>query len=329
MARSIREMNEQVQQEAAFLADIITETSRIIVGQEKMIRRMLIAMLSDGHLLIEGVPGLAKTLAVRTLSATINAQFQRIQFTPDLLPSDLIGTQIYNPGSGTFSARKGPIFSNIVLADEINRAPAKVQSALLESMEERQVTLGEDTFKLSDLYMVLATQNPIEQEGTYPLPEAQLDRFMLKVLIGYPSRAEERQIMERMVGERPETPMPVVDPAAIVKARKTVNDIYVDDKVKDYVLDIVFATRYPADNGLKKLAPLIEFGVSPRATIYLLKAAKANAFISGRGYVVPDDVKMLAPDVLRHRLILSFEAQAEAITTDVIIQQILKRVEVP
>jgi MoxR-like ATPase len=329
MARSIREMNEQVQQEAAFLADIITETNRIIVGQEKMIRRMLIALLSDGHLLIEGVPGLAKTLAVRTLSATLNAQFQRIQFTPDLLPSDLIGTQIYNPGSGTFSARKGPIFSNIVLADEINRAPAKVQSALLESMEERQVTLGEDTFKLSDLYMVLATQNPIEQEGTYPLPEAQLDRFMLKVLIGYPSRDEERQIMERMVGERPEAPMPVVDPAAIVKARKTVNEIYVDDKVKDYVLDIVFATRYPADNGMKKLAPLIEFGVSPRATIYLLKAAKANAFLSGRGYVVPDDVKLLAPDVLRHRLILTFEAQAEAITTDVIIQQILKRVEVP
>jgi MoxR-like ATPase len=329
MARSIREMNEQVQQEAAFLADIITETNRIIVGQEKMIRRMLIALLSDGHLLIEGVPGLAKTLAVRTLSATLNAQFQRIQFTPDLLPSDLIGTQIYNPGSGTFSARKGPIFSNIVLADEINRAPAKVQSALLESMEERQVTLGEDTFKLSDLYMVLATQNPIEQEGTYPLPEAQLDRFMLKVLIGYPSRDEERQIMDRMVGERPEAPMAVVDPAAIVKARKTVNEIYVDDKVKDYVLDIVFATRYPADNGMKKLAPLIEFGVSPRATIYLLKAAKANAFLSGRGYVVPDDVKLLAPDVLRHRLILTFEAQAEAITTDVIIQQILKRVEVP
>jgi MoxR-like ATPase len=329
MARSIREMNEQVQQEAAFLADIITETSRIIVGQEKMIRRMLIALLSDGHLLIEGVPGLAKTLAVRTLSAAINAQFQRIQFTPDLLPSDLIGTQIYNPGSGTFSAHKGPIFSNIVLADEINRAPAKVQSALLESMEERQVTLGEDTFKLSDLYMVLATQNPIEQEGTYPLPEAQLDRFMLKVLIGYPSRAEERQIMERMVGERPEAPMAVVDPAAIVKARKTVNDIYVDDKVKDYVLDIVFATRYPDEHGMKKLAPLIEFGVSPRATINLLKAAKANAFLSGRGYVVPDDVKLLAPDVLRHRLILSFEAQAEAITTDVIIQQILKRVEVP
>ena len=329
MARSIRELNEQVQQEAAFIADILTETGRIIVGQEKMMRRMLIAILSDGHLLIEGVPGLAKTLAVRTLSATINAQFQRIQFTPDLLPSDLVGTQIYNPASGTFTTRKGPVFSNIVLADEINRAPAKVQSALLESMEERQVTLGEETFKLDELYMVLATQNPIEQEGTYPLPEAQLDRFMLKILIGYPSREEERQIMNRMAGEKPTQPVPVVHPETLIKARKIVNEVYVDDKVKDYVLDIVFATRYPADNGMKKLAPLIEFGVSPRATIYLLKAAKANAFLNGRGYVVPDDVKLLAPDVLRHRMILSFEAQAEAITTDTIIQQILKRVEVP
>jgi MoxR-like ATPase len=329
MARSIRELNEQVQQEAAFIADILTETGRIIVGQEKMMRRMLIAILSDGHLLIEGVPGLAKTLAVRTLSATINAQFQRIQFTPDLLPSDLVGTQIYNPASGTFTARKGPVFSNIVLADEINRAPAKVQSALLESMEERQVTLGEETFKLDELYMVLATQNPIEQEGTYPLPEAQLDRFMLKILIGYPSREEERQIMNRMAGEKPAQPVPVVHPETLIKARKIVNEVYVDDKVKDYVLDIVFATRYPADSGMKKLAPLIEFGVSPRATIYLLKAAKANAFLNGRGYVVPDDVKLLAPDVLRHRMILSFEAQAEAITTDTIIQQILKRVEVP
>ena len=329
MARSIRELNEQVKQEASFINDILTETRRIIVGQDKMIRRMLIAILSDGHLLIEGVPGLAKTLAVRTLSATINAQFQRIQFTPDLLPADLIGTQIYNPATGEFSARKGPVFSNIVLADEINRAPAKVQSALLESMEERQVTLGEDTFLLDDLYMVLATQNPIEQEGTYPLPEAQLDRFMLKVVVGYPSRDEERQIMERMAGERPSDPRPVVDTITLLKARDTVNQIYVDDKVKDYVLDIIFATRYPVESGMKKVAPLIEFGVSPRATIYLVKAAKASAFLQGRGFVTPDDVKRIAPDVLRHRLILSFEAQAEAITTDMIIQQILKRVEVP
>ena len=234
MARSIRDLNEQVKQEAAFINDIMTETRRIIVGQEQMIRRMMIALLSDGHLLIEGVPGLAKTLAVRTLSATIFAQFQRIQFTPDLLPSDLIGTQIYNPTSGEFTARKGPIFSNIILADEINRAPAKVQSALLESMEERQVTLGEETFYLDDLYMVLATQNPIEQEGTYPLPEAQLDRFMLKILIGYPTRAEERQIMERMSGEKLKPPLPVADPDTIINARKIVNQIYVDDKVKDY-----------------------------------------------------------------------------------------------
>ena len=329
MAFSIREMNQRVKAESGFIQDILAETDQIIVGQDMLIRRMLVALLSDGHMLIEGVPGLAKTLAVRTLSATINARFQRIQFTPDLLPSDLIGTQIYNPASGTFSARQGPIFSNIVLADEINRAPAKVQSALLESMEERQVTLGEETFQLDDLYMVLATQNPIEQEGTYPLPEAQLDRFMLKVVIGYPSRAEERIIMDRMTGEKPPLPQAVIDPETILRARSLVNEVYVDEKIKDYVLDIVFATRSPAQSGMKKLDTLIEFGVSPRATINLIKAAKANSFLNGRGYVTPDDIKLLAPDVLRHRLILSFEAQAEAISTDQIIQQILKRVEVP
>jgi len=329
MARSIHDLNQHVRQEATFVQAIIDETRRIIVGQEGLIRRMLIALLSDGHMLIEGVPGLAKTLAVRTLCATISAQFQRIQFTPDLLPADLIGTQIYNPGSGEFTARPGPIFSNIILADEINRAPAKVQSALLESMEERQVTLGENTYKLDDLYMVLATQNPIEQEGTYPLPEAQLDRFMLKGIVGYPTRVEEREIMNRMAGAKPQPPQPIIEPETILQARQVVNQIYVDEKIKDYILDIIFATRQPAESGMKRLAPLIEFGVSPRATIFLTKAAKANAFLNGRGFVTPDDIKMLAPDVLRHRLLVSFEAQAEAITAEQIIQQILKRVEVP
>jgi MoxR-like ATPase len=329
MTRSIRELNERVRREAEFIQPLLAETRRIIVGQEMLIQRMLVALLSDGHILIEGVPGLAKTLAVRTLSATISAKFQRIQFTPDLLPADLIGTQIYNPASGTFAPRHGPIFSNIVLADEINRAPAKVQSALLEAMEERQVTLGEETFKLDDPFMVLATQNPVEQEGTYPLPEAQLDRFMLKIVIDYPTRDEEREIVNRMSGERPPFPQAVIDPAAIKKARKVINTIYVDDKIKEYVLDIIFTTRQPAEHGMKNLGTLIEFGVSPRATIWLVKAAKANAFLNGRGYVTPDDIKLLAPDVLRHRLITSFEAQAEGITAAQIIQKILSKVEVP
>ncbi len=329
MAQSIRELNERVRNEAAFVQDIVAETRRIIVGQDGLIQRMLIALLSDGHMLIEGVPGLAKTLAVRTLAATVNAQFQRIQFTPDLLPSDLVGTQIYNPGSGDFTPRPGPVFSNFVLADEINRAPAKVQSALLEAMEERQVTLGEETYKLEELYLVLATQNPIEQEGTYPLPEAQLDRFMLKVVVGYPTREEEREILQRMSGERPDEPRAIVEPARILQARRVVKEIYLDERIKDYVLDIVFATRYPAESDLQQLAPLLSFGASPRATIALVKAAKANAFLRGRGYVTPDDIKFVAPDVLRHRLLLSFEAQAEAVTTEQIIQQILKGIEVP
>jgi MoxR-like ATPase len=329
MARSIQKMNQRVQQEAAFVRDILAETRQVIVGQEALIRRMLIALLADGHMLIEGVPGLAKTLTVRTLAATISADFQRIQFTPDLLPADLIGTQIYNPGDGTFSPRPGPVFSNLVLADEINRAPAKVQSALLESMEERQVTLGDTTFKLDALYMVLATQNPIEQEGTYPLPEAQLDRFMLKVIIDYPTRSEEREIMRRMAGERPGAPQAVIEPKTILRARKIVNKIYVDEAIQEYVLDIIFATRNPVESGFNGLQPLIEVGVSPRATIWLIKAAKANAFLNGRGYVTPDDVKSLAPDVLRHRLLVSFEAQAEAITADRIIEEILNGVEVP
>jgi MoxR-like ATPase len=326
---SIRELNARIQREAGFVQDVINETGKVIVGQEQLIQRLLIALLCNSHVLIEGVPGLAKTLAVRTLSATINAQFQRIQFTPDLLPADLIGTQIYNPGTGEFTPRPGPVFANIILADEINRAPAKVQSALLEAMEERQVTLGDQTHPLYDPFLVLATQNPIEQEGTYPLPEAQLDRFMLKVIIGYPNRSEEREILNRMAGERPPMPPAVIGPEQIREARQVVDTIYVDEKIKDYVLDIIFATREPAASGLKKLEPLIEFGASPRATIFLVKAAKAHAFLNGRGYVTPDDIKQVAPDVLRHRVIVTFEAEAENVTPAQIVQQILNRVEVP
>ncbi len=331
MARmnSIQQLNERIRREGAFVQALQTEASRIIVGQEQLINRLMVALISDGHVLIEGVPGLAKTLAVRTLAATISAQFQRIQFTPDLLPADLVGTQIYNPRTGEFTPRLGPVFSNIVLADEINRAPAKVQSALLEAMEERQVTIGETTYRLDEPFMVLATQNPVEQEGTYPLPEAQLDRFMLKVLVSYPSRADEREIIERMAGDRPDPVQAVIDPDTIIRAQQVVNSIYVDDKIKDYVLDIVFATRNPLNNGMEDLAPLIEFGASPRATIFLVKAAKAYAFLRGRGYVTPDDVKQLAPDVLRHRLTMSFEAEAEGISSDELVQQILGRVRVP
>jgi MoxR-like ATPase len=326
---SVRELNERIQRESVFVQDILQETGRIIVGQERLLHRLLIALLTNGHILIEGVPGLAKTLTVRTLASTLAASFQRIQFTPDLLPADLIGTQIYNPRTGDFTPRKGPIFSNIVLADEINRAPAKVQSALLEAMEERQVTLGDQTHALDDPFMVLATQNPIEQEGTYPLPEAQLDRFMLKVIVGYPTRNEERIIMERMGGEPPEPPRPVINALLIRQARQIVNGIYVDDRIKEYVLDIVFATRDPAASGMKELASYIEIGASPRATIALTKAAKANAFMRGRGYVTPDDVKQIASDVLRHRVVATFEAEAEGVTPSHIIQQIVGRVEVP
>jgi MoxR-like ATPase len=329
MMNSIQQLNETIRHEAAPLHELMKETSRIIVGQERLINRMLVALLSNGHILIEGVPGLAKTLAVRTLAATIRAKFQRIQFTPDLLPSDLIGTQIYNPRTGEFTPHTGPIFSNIVLADEINRAPAKVQSALLEAMEERHVTLGDQTYALMNPFMVLATQNPIEQEGTYPLPEAQLDRFMLKVVVNYPTRAEERVIMDRMAGEIPEFPASVMNPESLDHLRSVVNGIYVDEKIKDYVLNLIFATRDPVSSGMKELRPLIDFGASPRATIFLLKAAKASALLRGRGYVTPEDVKQIAPDVLRHRLIISFEAQAEDVSADEIIDQILSRVTVP
>jgi MoxR-like ATPase len=327
---SVQQLNERIQREAYFVKDIMKEVRGVLVGQDRMLNRLLIALLSDGHVLIEGVPGLAKTLTVRTLAATINAQFQRIQFTPDLLPADLVGTQIYNPRSGEFIAKPGPVFSNIVLADEINRAPAKVQSALLEAMEERQVTIGEQTYRLQEPFMVLATQNPIEQEGTYPLPEAQLDRFMLKVLVDYPTREEERIIIDRMAGERPAAPQPVVDPAVILRARQVIHSVYVDDKIKEYVLDIVFATRYPAESGMdNKLKRWIEIGASPRATIFLIKAAKSYAFLRGRGYVTPDDVKQVAVDVLRHRVAVSFEAEADDITSDHVVHQIVSRVPVP
>jgi MoxR-like ATPase len=289
----------------------------------------MIALLADGHVLLEGVPGLAKTLLIKTVAESVRADFSRIQFTPDLLPADLVGTQIYNPRSGEFSVHQGPVFSNLILADEINRAPAKVQSALLEAMQERQVTIGDATFKMEDLFLVLATQNPIEQEGTYPLPEAQVDRFMLKVKVDYPSRAEERLIIDRMTGTALPTVQPVVSPADILHAREMVSQVYVDDKIKNYVLDLVLTTRRPGQNGLSDLNTLISYGASPRASIYLVMAARAHAFLKGRGFVTPEDIKQMAPDVLRHRIITSYEAEAESISSDHIVQRILDHTEVP
>ena len=329
MDRTISEMNARVQHEGAFLGDLYQELTKVIVGQERLIERLLIGLLADGHVLIEGVPGLAKTLAVKTLSDAIQARFQRLQFTPDLLPADLVGTQVYNPRTGEFTAHPGPIFANLVLADEINRAPAKVQSALLEAMQERQVTIGDTTYLLEEPFMVLATQNPIEQEGTYPLPEAQVDRFMLKVVISYPSRDEERVILQRMTAEKLPEVQPVVTTQQILRARQVTTQVYVDPKIQEYVLDLVFATRQPQENGLGALSPLIAYGASPRATIYLVRAATAHAFLQGRGYVVPEDVKQVAPDVLRHRVILTYEAEAEDISSGQIVQRILDGVEVP
>lgn len=325
----IRELNMQVKQEALFLQDLLNEINKVMVGQEALVERVLIALLADGHILLEGVPGLAKTLLIKTVAEAIQADFARIQFTPDLLPADLIGTLVYNPRSSEFSVHQGPIFSNMILADEINRAPAKVQSALLEAMQERQVTIGDETFKMEDLFLVLATQNPIEQEGTYPLPEAQVDRFMLKVKVDYPSRAEERLIIDRMTGTTLPTVNPVVNPADIMHARDMVRQIYVDDKIKEYVLDLVLTTRQPGKNGLSDLSTLISFGASPRASIYLIVAARAHAFLKGRGFVTPEDIKQIAPDVLRHRIITSYEAEAENITTDHLVQRILDHTEVP
>ena len=326
---SVRELNTQVQEEALFLQDLLAEINKVMVGQEALVERVLIALLADGHILLEGVPGLAKTLLIKTLAQAIQADYARIQFTPDLLPADLIGTQIYNPRTSEFSVHQGPVFANIILADEINRAPAKVQSALLESMQERQVTIGDTTYKMDDLFMVLATQNPIEQEGTYPLPEAQIDRFMLKVKVDYPAREEERVIIDRMTGISLPTVNPVVTPHEIMKAREMVRHIYVDDKIKDYVLDLVFTTRQPGTNGLSDLNTLINYGASPRASIYMIDAARAHAFLKGRGFVTPEDIKQIAPDVLRHRIIVTYEAEAENITTDHLIHRILDHTDVP
>jgi MoxR-like ATPase len=325
----IERIHAQIEQESEFVERVFSEIGKVIVGQRAMVERMLIGLLCDGHILLEGVPGLAKTLAVSSLARIIEAKFHRIQFTPDLLPADVVGTQIYDQRKSTFSAKKGPIFANIVLADEVNRAPAKVQSAMLEAMQEHQVTIGEETFKLEDPFLVLATQNPIEQEGTYPLPEAQVDRFMLKVVVGYPSKAEERQILDRMTGDEPPQVQQLVIPADIVRGRDLVRRVYVDEKIKDYIVEIVFATRQPADYGLSEMADFIEYGASPRATIWLTLASKAHAFLRRRGYVTPEDVKAIGLDVLRHRVIPTYEAEAEDVTAETIVRKIFDTVEVP
>ena len=324
-----RQINEMVEREARFVQVLDTEIRKAIVGQDRLVERALVALLADGHILLEGVPGLAKTLLVKTIGQAIQAGFSRIQFTPDLLPADLIGTRIYNPRTGDFSVQKGPVFSNLILADEVNRAPAKVQSALLEAMQEKQVTIGIETFPLDAPFLVLATQNPIEQEGTYPLPEAQVDRFMLKVIVDYPERSEEREIINRMTSGAPIDVQPVVDSKYILSAREIVRQVYVDEKIKDYVLDLVIATRDPGAAGLNDLGNLISFGASPRAGIFLIAAARAYAFIKGRGYVVPEDIKQLAPDILRHRIITTFEAEAQDVTSEQIARRILESVEVP
>jgi len=325
----IKTINEMIQRESTFVESLTSEVGKIIVGQKNMVDRLLIGLLCNGHILLEGVPGLAKTLAIKTLAAAVNAKFQRIQFTPDLLPADLVGTMIYNQKDGKFFTRKGPLFSNFILADEINRAPAKVQSALLEAMQERQVTIGEETFKLEEPFLVLATQNPIEQEGTYPLPEAQVDRFMLKVKIGYPSREEELLIMRQNVLGNEKNVKAVVSTKEILSAREVVKQVYMDEKIERYILDVVFATREPKNFKLDKLAPLISYGASPRASINLALAAKAHAFIKRRGYVIPEDVRAVCPDVMRHRIAVTYEAEAEEITPEQIVIEILNNVEVP
>lgn len=329
MSNGIGIINEQVKAESAWVTALRTEIGKVIIGQKYLVDRLLVGLLSNGHILLEGVPGLAKTLSVKTLAAAIHTGFQRIQFTPDLLPADLLGTQIYSPKDGAFSTKRGPIFTNLLLADEINRAPAKVQSALLEAMQERQVTIGGATHKLPQPFLVLATENPIEQEGTYPLPEAQVDRFMLKLRITYPTLEEEKQILDAMaVTEKQFAVQPVVEPDTIARVQKVVNEIYMDDKIKDYILSIVFATREPEQYKLA-IKDYLRYGASPRATIYLAVAARAQAFLQGRGYVTPQDVKTIAPDVLRHRIIVSYEAEAEELTADDLISRILSELPVP
>ncbi|MCM1531735.1 MAG: MoxR family ATPase [Bacteroides sp.] len=325
----IKELNDKIQQASSFVDLLSMEMKKNIVGQKDMVERLLIGLLANGHVLLEGVPGLAKTLAIKTLATAVDANFSRIQFTPDLLPADLIGTQIYSQKDENFITRKGPIFANFVLADEINRAPAKVQSALLEAMQERQVTIGEETYKLQDPFLVLATQNPIEQEGTYPLPEAQVDRFMLKLVIGYPQKEEEKLIIRQNVSNKYPIVNKVVDTQEIIKARELTREIYVDEKIENYITDIVFATRYPEQYRLEKYRSMISFGASPRASINLALASKAYAFIKRRGYVIPEDVRAVCFDVMRHRIGLSYEAEAENVTTENILNEILNTVEVP
>ncbi|HET9251973.1 MAG TPA: MoxR family ATPase [Candidatus Eisenbacteria bacterium] len=325
---TLEERTARVREGSAFVATLLREIEGTIVGQREMVRRILIGLLADGHLLLEGVPGLAKTLAVKTVAQAIDATFHRVQFTPDLLPADLTGTLVFDPRNGTFTPKLGPVFTQILLADEVNRAPAKVQSALLEAMQERQVTIGDTTYPLGDLFWVLATQNPIEQEGTYPLPEAQMDRFLLKIRVGYPSPDEEGAILDRMGGEPPPPPRPVVDVKTILASRHLANGVYLDDRIRRYIVDLVHATREPERFGLD-LRPLIQYGASPRATLALARASRAHAFLEGRAYVTPDDVKALAPDVFRHRILLTYEAEAEGVPVDEVSRRLLARVEVP
>ncbi len=325
----VQQIKEKVVKQSEQIEQVKAEVRKVLVGQDRMLSRLLIALLTGGHVLLEGVPGLAKTTAIKALAAAVNCKFNRIQFTPDLLPADLIGTLIYNPREGTFSTKKGPVFANLILADEINRAPSKVQSALLEAMQEHQVTIGDHTYPLEEPFLVLATQNPIEQEGTYPLPEAQVDRFMLKVVIGYPTKAEERKVVDGILDDVRHEVRPVLETKDLFAIRQTVGSIYMDDKVKDYVLEIVTATREPAAYKLTELVPLIEYGASPRASINLCLAARANAFLSGRGYVTPQDVKEVAIEILRHRVILSYEAEAEEKSSDDVVKKILDSVPVP
>jgi MoxR-like ATPase len=329
MSVDVQRIKEQVLRYSDDIEQIRTQVRKVLVGQDLMLSRLLIALFTGGHVLLEGLPGLAKTTAIKALAGVINCQFQRIQFTPDLLPADLIGTMIYNPREGTFGTRKGPIFANLILADEINRAPSKVQSALLEAMQERQVTIGDQTYRLDEPFLVLATQNPIEQEGTYPLPEAQVDRFMLKVVVGYPNKADERKVMDQALDGVTREIQPVLEASKLADIKRTVSSIYMDDKIKDYVLDIVAATRAPKEYKLGSLAPLIQCGASPRASINLCLAARANAFLQTRGYVTPQDVKDIAYEVLRHRILLSYEAEAEEKTADDIVRQVLDTVPVP
>lgn len=327
---SLTEMNNRIAKDSLFLNELRSEIKKVIVGQEELINKILISLLSNGHILLEGVPGLAKTLTIKTVAQLIHTKFQRVQFTPDMLPADLLGTLIFNQKTGSFDTRKGPIFANVILADEINRAPSKVQSALLEAMQERQITIGEETFLLEPPFLVFATQNPIEQEGTYPLPEAQVDRFMFKLKVDYPSKEEEKTILKRAVWTQSyEDIKPVIEPEIILHAQKTVHDIYVDDKVEEYVLNLVFATRTPKEYGLADLDGLIEYGASPRASINLILAAKARAFLKGRGYVTPEDVRYIGADVLRHRIILTYEAEAEELTSEDIITRLFDTVEIP